>query len=175
MSMTTTLQVENLVFVFPVGWQASKYDDWSFYRNQFVRLRDGIQAVDILAKAPGGEAYLIEVKDYRQRNTKKPSDLPQSIANKVLMTLAALLPAKLNGNDPQEQAMAGAILTCKKLRVVAHVEQSQRHMFVIDPADLKQKLAQLLHAVDAHPKVVSIQQMHKLSWQVHPSPTVKAK
>ncbi|QXP86590.1 hypothetical protein [Methylococcus capsulatus] len=162
----TTLQVENLTFEFPVSWQASKYDDWSFYRNQFVKQRDGIGAVDILAKAPCGTAYLIEVKDYRHPDTEKPSDLPQSLANKVLMTLAALLPARLNSNEAQERAMARAILTCKKLRVVAHVELPRRHMPVIDPADLKQKLAQLLRAVDAHPKVVSTHQMHGISWRV---------
>ena len=166
MSTTKTLQVENLAFEFPADWQASKYDDWSFYRNQFAKQGDGIQAVDILAKAPCGTAYLIEVKDYRHPDTEKPSELPRSIANKVLMTLAALLPAKLNGNDPQEQAMADAILTCEKLRVIAHVELPQRRMPVIDPADLKQKLARLLRAVDAHPKVDSTHQMHGLGWHV---------
>lgn len=166
MSMTTTLQVENLTFEFPAGWQASKYDDWSFYRNQFIKQRDGIQAVDILAKAPCGTAYLIEVKDYRHPDTEAPSKLPESIANKVLMTLAALLPAKLNGNNPHEQAMADAILRCKKLKVVAHVEQPVKYMPVVDPADLKQKLERLLRAVDAHPKVVSTDPKHDLGWQV---------
>ena len=166
MSMTTTLKVENLTFEFLAGWQASKYDDWSFYRNQFIKQRDGIQAVDILAKDPGGTAYLIEVKDYRRPDTQKPSALPEAIANKVLMTLAALLPAKLNATNPDEQAMASAILRCKKLQVVAHVELPAKHMPVVDPADLRQKLMQLLRAVDAHPKVVSTRQMHALGWQV---------
>lgn len=35
-----------------------------------------------------------------------------------------------------------------------------------DPADLKQKLAQPLHAVDPHPKVVSMRNMPGLGWTV---------
>ncbi|MFN3631067.1 MAG: hypothetical protein ACK4XK_13595, partial [Casimicrobiaceae bacterium] len=73
--MTTTLRVEKLTFTFPAGWQASKYDDWSFYRNQFARQYDRIQAVDVVARAPEGTAYLIEVKDYRHPGTEKPSQL----------------------------------------------------------------------------------------------------
>lgn len=164
--MTTALQVEALTFTFPAGWQASKYDDWSFYRNQFARQYNGIQAVDVLAKEPNGTAYLIEVKDYRHPDTEKPSQLPQAIANKVLMTLAAMLPAKLNGNDPAERAMADTVLTCHKLRVIAHIELPQAHQPAVNPADLKQKLAQLLRAVDAHPKVISKHSMPGLGWTV---------
>jgi len=164
--MTTALQVEKLTLTFPADWLASKYDDWSFYRNQFSRQDNGIQAVDVLAREPNGTAYLIEVKDYRHPNTERPSQLPQAIANKVLMTLAAMLPAKLNGNDPGERTIANAVLTCKRLRVIAHVELPQRHQPAMDPADLKQKLAQLLRAVDAHPKVVSKNNMLGLGWAV---------
>lgn len=164
--MTINLQVEKLSFTFPTGWQASKYDDWSFYRNQFSRQHSGIQAVDVLAKDPKGTAYLIEVKDYRHPDTEKPSQLAQAIANKVLMTLAAMLPAKLNSNDPEECKMAGAVLSCNELRVIAHIELPPKHQPVVNPADLKQKLAQLLRAVDAHPKVVSKNNMLNLGWAV---------
>lgn len=164
--MATTLQVETLTFTFPAGWHASKYDDWSFYRQQFSRQSNGIQAIDVLAREPNGTAYLIEVKDYRHPDTEKPSQLPQAIANKVLMTLAAMLPAKLNANDPSERAMAKAVLTCLKLRVVAHIELAQAHHPAVNLADLKQKLAQLLRAVDAHPKVVSKNDMSGLGWTV---------
>lgn len=162
----TTLQVERLTFTFPAAWRASKYDDWSFYRNQFGRQFDGIQAVDVLARDPNGTAYLIEVKDYRHPDTEKPSQLAQAIANKVLMTLAALLPAKLNGNDPAERAIAQAMLTCQRLKVVAHIELPRQHQPAVNLADLKQKLAQLLRAVDAHPKIVSKNHMHGLGWAV---------
>jgi len=160
------LQVQRLTFTFPSGWSASKYDDWSFYRNQFVRQFDAIQGVDLIALAPDDTAYLIEVKDYRHPDTEKPSELPRAIANKVLMTLAAMLPAKLHGNDPSECAIAASVLKCRELRVVAHVELPQAHRPVVDLADLKQKLAQLLRAVDAHPKVVSTNKLRGLAWQV---------
>lgn len=42
--MMVPITVENLRFNFPDGWQASKLDDWSFYRNQFQRL-SGIRLV----------------------------------------------------------------------------------------------------------------------------------
>lgn len=164
--MTTNVQVEKLRFTFPAGWQASKYDNWSFYRNQFSRQCNGIQAVDLLAKDSKGTVYLIEVKDYRHPDTEKPSQLAPAIANKVFMTLAAMLPAKLNSDDDAERKMAGAVLTCKKLRVVAHIELPRAHQPVVNPADLKQKLAQLLRAVDAHPKVVSKNNMSGLGWVV---------
>jgi len=162
----TTIQVERLTFTFPAGWLASKYDEWSFYRNRFARQFDGIKAVDLIALDPESTAYFIEVKDYRHPDTEKPSELPLAIAKKVLMTLAALLPVKLNGNDPGECAMAASVLSCRKLRVVAHVELPQSHRSVVDPADIRQKLAQLLRAVDAHPKVVSMNALRGLAWQV---------
>lgn len=164
--MTTALQVENLTFTFPAGWLAGKYDDWSFYRNQFCKQHNGIRAVDVLACDPGQTAYLIEVKDYRHPESAKPSQLPQAIADKVLMTLAAMLPAKLNSNAQDERAIAAEILKCRKLQVIAHIELPQAHLPAVNLADLKQKLAQLLCAVDKHPKIVSRNNMHGLGWVV---------
>lgn len=160
------LNIDGLTFTFPPGWQASKYDEWSFYRNQFAKQGNGIKAVDALALGSVNEAYLIEVKDYRHPDTEKPSQLPDAIANKVLHTLAAMLPAKLKANVPAEQQLAAAILGCVSLQVIAHIEQPQRHRPVVDLADIKQKLRQLLRAVDAHPKVVSMSNMGSMAWSV---------
>lgn len=160
------LDIDGLTFTFPQTWQASKYDEWSFYRNQFAKQGDGIKAVDAVALAPTNAAFLIEVKDYRHPGTEKPSQLPEALANKVLHTLAAMLPAKLHANDPAEQQLAAAILGCVSLRVIAHIEQPQRHRPVVDLADIRQKLKQLLRAVDAHPKVVSMSDMNGLAWTV---------
>ncbi len=41
-----------LTFDFPNGWQVSKFDEWSFYRNQFQQACGGTKAVDILAADP---------------------------------------------------------------------------------------------------------------------------
>lgn len=163
--MAKQLRVERLTLTFPEGWIASKYDDWPFYRKQFSKQRDGLKAVDVLARDGKRTAFLIELKDYRHPDTIKPSQLPHDIADKVLMTLAAMLPARLNA-EPGYKEVAQAVLTCRKLRVIAHVEQPRAHLPVIDPADLKQKLAQLLHAVDAHPSVVSSTNMRNVGWSV---------
>lgn len=161
-----TLNVDGLNFTFPRTWQASKYDEWSFYREQFAKQGNGIKAIDVLALSDAGQAFLIEVKDYRHPEAEKPSQLPEVIATKVLHTLAAMLPAKLHGNDPAEQQLAASILTCASLKVIAHIEQPRKHRPVVDLADIKQKLRQLLRAVDAHPKIVSMANMGGLDWTV---------
>lgn len=144
--MPEQLKVERLTLTFPDGWIASKYDDWAFYRKQFSKQRDSLKAVDVLACDENRTAFLIEVKDYRHPDTIKPSQLPLDIADKVLMTLAAMLPARLNA-EPEHKTVAEAVLTCRKLRVIAHVEQ-------------------LLRAVDAHPVVVSSTNMRNMGWKV---------
>jgi len=161
------LDIDGLIFTFPNPWSVTKYDEWSFYRNQFSRQGGGIKAVDAIALDPNGTAYLIEVKDYRHPETEKPSQLPAAIAGKVLHTLSAMLPAKLLATDPGEASLAGDVLTCASLRIVAHIEQPQRHRGVVDPADLRQKLRELLRAVDPHVKVVSMTRMQALPWTVH--------
>lgn len=160
------LDIDGLTFSFPEDWDAQKYDEWGFYRNQFSKQGNGIKAIDALAIDPDNCAFLIEVKDYRHADTEKPSQPPAAIAAKVLDTLAAMIPAKLNATEQREKELAAAILKCASMRVVAHVELPQRHMPVVNAADLKQKLAQLLRAVDAHPKVVSMRDPKGMKWTV---------
>jgi len=164
--MPVVRQVENLTFTFPDGWEAEKFDDWSFYREHFSRQMNGIKAVDLLAKGPDGVAYFIEVKDYRHPGTIKPTGLADAIAQKVLMSLAALLPAKYRASNPIEQRLAASILACSDFKVIAHLELPQAHKPVIDPADIKQKLRQRLAAIDGHVKVVSMQKTQNLAWIV---------
>lgn len=161
-----TLNIDGLTFTFPQGWQAEKYDEWSFYRNQFAKQTNGIKAVDALVLSPQNTVFMVEVKDYRHPGTEKPSLLAEAIAAKVLHTLAAMLPAKLYANNSSEQQLATAILGCVALHVVAHIEQPQKHRPAVDLADVKQKLRRLLKAIDAHPKVVSQDQMSGLAWLV---------
>ncbi|PTQ88237.1 hypothetical protein [Agitococcus lubricus] len=160
------IDVDGLKFNFATNWQASKYDEWSYYRNQFVKQFAGIKAVDLLAISPKKITFLIEVKDYTHPNTEKPSDLPQAVADKVLNTLAALLPCSLLANDATEKAFAKQVLLSNQLHVVLHMEQPRAHKPVVDAADVLQKLKKLLRAVDAHPKVVSIQNNSILPWNV---------
>lgn len=164
--MPVVRQVENLMFTFPDGWEAEKFDDWNYYRKHFSRQMDGIKAVDLLAKGPDGVAYFIEVKDYRHPGTVKPTGLPDAIASKVLMSMAALLPATLRAHDQAERALAASILNCTDLKVIAHLELPQAHKPVVDLADIRQKLKQRLSAMDSHVKVVSMNNMRGLAWAV---------
>lgn len=160
-----TLDIDGLTFTFPALWTASKFDEWNFYRHHFSRQSTGIKAVDAIAIDSERRAFLIEVKDYRHPETGKPSELPGAIANKVLHTLAAMLPAKLYALD-EERRVASAVLKAVALRVVVHIELPRRHLPVVDLADVRQKLERLLRAIDAHPKVVSMKDMKGLPWVV---------
>lgn len=160
------LNVDGLQFDFPADWQASKYDDWIYYRQHLFKCMDGIKAVDILAFSPSQTAFLIEVKDYRHPDTVKPSQLPEAVFNKVLHTLAALLPAAIHANNAEEKKISCQILGATKIQVVLHVEQPRSHSYVVDLADLKQKLKRMLRAIDPHPKVVCMKNLQKMDWRV---------
>ena len=79
-------------FDFLDEWYIDKYDEWSFYRNQFIRMCDGIKSLDLLAIDSDKTAWLIEVKDYQQYPRTKPSELPREIADKVFDTLLRCYP-----------------------------------------------------------------------------------
>lgn len=51
----TDIDVDGLTFSFGERWQVSKYDEWSFYRNQFSRQSNSIAAVDLLVLSPDRE------------------------------------------------------------------------------------------------------------------------
>lgn len=160
-----------LTFDFPDNWQASKFDEWSFYRNQFQKVCGGAKAVDMLAIAPQVCCWTIEVKDYRQHRRTKAIDLAEEIAEKVRDSLAALVAARVNTDDADEKAMAEAALRCPRLRVVLHLEQPTQHSKsfprAIDPAKVQQRLKQLIKAIDPHPLVLEINRMNGVVWAVH--------
>lgn len=164
------IQVDSLIFRFPNNWQVAKYDDWGFYRTGFSRMWDGIKSIDLLAVDPRKTAWLIEAKDYRNNPRTKPSDLSEEVARKVFDTLAALLPAKINASEPSERSIAKTVLNAKKLRVALQLEQPVKHSKLrpraINPADIQQKLRQLLKPIDVHPSVVERGRMGALVWQL---------
>ena len=121
--MGQDIEVDGLTFTFPDAWRVSKYDEWSFYRQRWSRMRNEIKAVDLLLWEPNGTAWFVEVKDYRRNPRTKKLDLIEEVVRKVFDTLAALLPAAVNGDEQSEKSMAAAILRAKKLRVVLHLEQ----------------------------------------------------
>lgn len=163
--------IDGLSFDFPDEWHVDKYDEWSFYRNQFIRMRDGIKSLDLLAIDSDKTAWLIEVKDYQQYPRTKPSELPREIADKVFDTLAAMLPAKLNASDEKEKQIANKVIASRKVRIVLHLEQPAKHSKLrpraINPADIELKLRQLLKPIDAHPLVAERSSMRNLPWIVN--------
>lgn len=164
------IDVDGLVFRFDGSWTISKYDEWSFYRNQFCKVKDGVKAIDLLAADNKHTVWLIEVKDYRQHSRTKAIDLADEVAQKVFDTLAGLLPAAVNGSDANEKEIARLCLGAKKLRVVLQLEQplkpSPTNPRVINPANIQQKLRKLVKAIDAHPVVVGKTMMSTVPWEL---------
>lgn len=169
-----TLQEGSLKFHFAADVQASKYDDWSFYRHQFQnRCAQDNKAVDLIAYH-ANQGWLIEVKDYRQHSRTKPIDLADEIAIKVRDTLAGLVAASMQANLAQERQFARALLSTTNIRIVCHIEQpakiSRLRPRAIEPDKLQQKLRTLLKAIDPHPIVVDQTSNHAaLAWQVQVS------
>ena len=160
-----------LTFHFPDGWQATKFDTWSFYRKQFQRVCGGAKAIDILAIDSDSRLWAIEVKDYRKHPRTKTIDLANEVACKVRDSLAALVAASVNANDADEKELSRAALACNKIRVVLHLEQSRHHskplfLRVYNPANVKQKLKQLIKAIDPHPQVMETGGPGNPGWSV---------
>lgn len=173
------VQVESQQFAFPDGWRVGKVDDWSFYRNQFQNLLNGIRlpcpqcgaelrckhcdtakiaggkSVDLLAITPDGHVWLIEVKDYRQFKRTKAINLADEVALKVRDTLSILLAASFQANHPQERELARLVAQAQKLHVVLHLEQpanpSKIRPLSVSPVHVLQRLRQLVKAVAPHP------------------------
>ncbi|MCE8012941.1 hypothetical protein [Billgrantia desiderata] len=160
--MTTTLTEQQLAFTFADGVEASQYDDWSFYRNQFIAVCGGTKAVDFVC-LDEDQVWLIEVKDYRQHRRTKAIDLGDEVADKVRDTLAGLVAAGCNANDAEEQRLAGLALRRSRLRVVLHLEQplnpSRLFPLAVKPDTVLMKLKQRLKAVDPHPRIVDQQSL----------------
>ena len=166
----TEIREGDLTFSFPNHCEAGKYDDWSFYRNQFQSVAGGSKAVDVLCLAHG-VAWLVEVKDYRKHPRTKPIDLWEEVARKARDTLSGLAAASANADDADEQAFARRALKMRGWRVALHLEQpnaaSRLRPRAVDPASVKSKLRRGLKAIDAHPAVVDRQTPHPgIPWTV---------
>ena len=169
----TTIAEEALTFSFPDSCQASKYDDWSFYRNQFQPVANGCKAIDILC-VEGNVSWLIEVKDYRQHLRTEAIDIADELAIKVGDALAGLASAAKVANDADERRRARqSLANIRRWRVVLHLEQpatpSILWPIVIDRAKLLLKLrTKKLKAIDAHPIICNRAGLHKspIPWTV---------
>ena len=170
--MMKTIVEGALNFSFPADCQASKFDDWSFYRNQFQHVADGCKAVDIIC-FENDVSWLIEIKDYRHHRRTKAIDIADELAIKVRDTLAGLATAAKAANDGNERRHARKSLAAKRRwRVVLHLEQptipSRLRPRPIDHSALLLKLkTRKLKAVDAHPIVCDRSRPHsRIPWKV---------
>ena len=123
----TEIEEGDLTFTFPDDCEVDKYDEWSFYRNQFQPVAGGSKAVDILCVS-GDAAWLIEIKDYRQHPRTKPSDIGDELASKVRDTLAGLAAASSNANSRDERALARRALQRRRWRVVLHLRTAEHQI-----------------------------------------------
>ncbi|NCC36095.1 MAG: hypothetical protein EOM24_29380 [Chloroflexia bacterium] len=163
----TTLHEPPVACTFPEGWIATNYDTWAFYRNQLSTCCGSTKAVDFLAYAPDRTLWLIEVKDYRQYRREKGVRLWDEVALKARDTLAGIVATRVNGaND--EQLYAAQALRARRIRVVLHLEQPRTSSKLFprpfDPADMQQKLRQLIRAIDPHPKVIDLSTTDTVPW-----------
>jgi hypothetical protein len=165
------MQIIEGKLTFKFDFDAIKFDDTAFYRNHFSRITNAIKAVDIVAvnKEIG---YLIEIKDYTDPNTKNLSmnELIEAVINKVISTLAAILPMKITANSEEEKSIAHNFSNANQIKVIVHIELPPKRRTLKqsnwDLSDLQIQLARRLRAIDAHPKVVSKDKLQDLPWIV---------
>jgi hypothetical protein len=168
------LTEEKIACDFPATWNAVKYDDWSFYRKQFQLCADS-KAVDFLGLDPANSTlWLIELKDYRQFQRSKDESIWEEVAIKARDTLAGLFAAIVSANDVAERVFAQKSVMAGTLRVVLHLEQPSRQSKLFprafNPANVEQKMKQLVKPIDAHPCVVELNRMHKVPWTAQSIP-----
>ena len=167
----TEIEEGDLTFSFPDRCEASKYDEWSFYRNQFQSVAGGSKAVDMLC-IDGDAVWLIEVKDYRQNPRTKLIDLYDEVARKIRDTLSGLAAASANADCDDERTLVRRALAKRRWRVALHLEQpdvrSRLRPQPLDVANVVSKLrSKTLKAVDAHPVVLNLRARRPgISWTV---------
>lgn len=169
--MVNILAEGSLNFEFPDHIDATKYDEWSFYRNQMNSAFGGSKAIDLIGIEKKSTMWLIEIKDYRRNQRTKPIDIADEIAAKARDTLVGLIAALLNANSTDEQSFAKRALKTKKIRIVLHLEQPLKHSrlfpIAINPINVQQKMKQQLKTIDAHPVVVDHQSLRPdMGWRV---------
>jgi hypothetical protein len=152
------LDVDGRIFVFASSWRASKYDEWSYYKNQFGSTR--AKAVDIVALDGKGDLFLIEVKDYTHPDTSHvPLDqLPTTVAEKCRDTLGGLAAGRIHATG-EERALAQDAMQVGRIRIVLHIELASKGGRLHNPAqvraNLRTKLRSVVKSIDPHASVES--------------------
>ena len=151
----TIIREGALEFHFATNCQASKYDDWAHYRNQFQPVAGGCKAIDLIC-VEDDVSWLIEVKDYRENRRTKGIEIADEVAIKVRDSLAGLASAAKNANDSHERDLAKRAVRSNRWRIVLHLEQRAKPHRLwprpINAATLLQKFrTKKLKAIDPHP------------------------
>ncbi len=166
------MQIIEGKLIFNFDCDAIKFDESTFYRKHFSQITNGIKAVDILA-VNHEIGYLIEIKDYTDPNTKNLTlkELIEIVINKVISTLAAILPMKISVNNSViEKNFARTFLRANEIKVIVHIELPPKRRTLKqsnwDLSNLQIQLGRRLKAIDAHPKIVSKDELPNLPWIV---------
>lgn len=120
----TTITEGRLAFTFSPTALVLKYDNCSFYKDYFIKVNNGIKAVDFIV-SDNHKAYLIEVKDYTHPGTKKvkPTALIDDIVKKIIDTLASIICMKNHSRStPEEQKVASSLCNSQAIIFIFHIE-----------------------------------------------------
>lgn len=166
------MQIIEGKLIFDFDCEALKFDDSTFYRQHFSKITPGIKAVDILA-VQQKIGYLIEIKDYTNPDTQNLTmkELVEMVINKVISTLAAILPMKNSiNNSAREKKIARNFSRANEIKVIVHIELPPKRRTLKqsnwDLSNLQIQLGRKLKAIDAHPKVVSKDELPNCPWVV---------
>lgn len=137
---------------------ATKYDDWAFYRNQFQKVGAGQKGVDIITIDNDKVLRLIELKDYRRNERTKNIEISLEIADKVRDTIAGIFTASINANDNYEKEFSKKCLQSNKIKVILYLLQpkvnSKLFPIKINIVNLTKDLKRKIKAIDPRPKVI---------------------
>lgn len=151
----TEITEGQLTFEFYDSLLALKYDESTYYQNQFQnKCHTANKAVDIIV-CHKKDLWLIEIKDFRM-DDRNPDKIPfaDELSQKVRDSLAGIFGAKFYTHTKDDEKQKFDMMNaCKKLYFVLHIEQP-KHKMIYDVADIKQKLKNLLKAIN--PKIIIV-------------------
>ena len=162
-----------LTFDFPLPFNAISFDDTVYYRNHFMKIQEGIKAIDILT-ITNSENYMIEVKDYTHPETQQLSQIQliEDIIKKIICSLSTIFPMSLKANNQVEKDIAINFLENTELYIIFYIEippprrglsQSKYKLSNIQ-TKLRDKLKSITNKSNI--KVVSKNNLKNLPWSV---------
>ena len=161
----------NLIFNFNSSLSI-QYDETKYYKEKFQSISEtDISAVDFIS-IENNIGYLIEVKDYRNPNTKFISykDLMPDLIKKILSTLSSIVPMRLMSEELNEKDIAYNFSKVKALTIVFHIELpsklSRQQMAYFRRDKLELALKRKLSPISNNIYVVSTDSNLSLPWQV---------